>query len=41
MDLSSYFEPIDTSVVDYHHVEFHTLLGDCIRAHTAADLRII
>ncbi|MBR2959496.1 MAG: arginase family protein [Bacteroidales bacterium] len=37
MDLSSYFEPIDTSVVDYHHVEFHTLLGDCIRAHTAAD----
>ncbi len=35
MDLSSYFEPIDTGVVDFRHVEFRTLLGDCIRAHTA------
>lgn len=36
MELSNYFEPIDTSVVDYHSVEFRPMLGDSISAYTDA-----
>jgi len=35
MDLSGYFEPIDSAVVDFHSEPFRPMLGDEIRAHTA------
>ena len=34
MELSTYFEPIDTAVVDYQSVPFRLTLGDCIDAYT-------
>lgn len=34
MELSTYFEPIDTAIVDFHSREFHPTLGDCVAAHT-------
>ncbi len=34
MELSNYFEPIDTAVVDYHSSEFRAMLGDDIVAYT-------
>ena len=36
MELNNYFEPIDTSVVDYHSMEFRPMLGDSISAYTTA-----
>ena len=36
MELSTYFEPIDTAVVDYQSVPFRLTLGDCIDAYTTA-----
>ena len=35
MDLSGYFEPIDSAVVDFHSEPFRPMRGDEIRAHTA------
>ncbi|MBR5092981.1 MAG: arginase family protein, partial [Bacteroidales bacterium] len=35
MELSNYFEPIDSAVVDYHSVEFRPMLGDDIETYTA------
>ena len=35
MELSNYFEPIDSTVVDYHSQEFRPMLGDSIDAYTA------
>ena len=32
MELSNYFEPIDSAVVDYHSEEFRPMLGDSINA---------
>ncbi len=34
MELSSYFEPIDSAVVDYYSVDFRPMLGDEINAYT-------
>ena len=34
MDISTYFEPVDMAVVDYHSEQFHPMLGDDIMAHT-------
>ena len=34
MELSTYFEPIDTTIVDFHSREFHPTLGDNIVAYT-------
>ena len=34
MELSNYFEPIDSAVVDYQCVEFRPMLGDDIDAYT-------
>ena len=34
MNLSSYFEPIDTAVLDYQSKEFRPMLGDSISAYT-------
>ena len=34
MELSSYFEPIDSAVVDYYSVDFRPMLGDEIDAYT-------
>ena len=34
MDISSYFEPMDMAVVDYHSEQFHPMLGDDISAYT-------
>ena len=33
MELKTYFEPIDTAVVDYHSVEFRPMLGDTVEAY--------
>ena len=35
MDLSGYFEPIDSAIVDFHSEPFRPMLGDEIRAYTA------
>lgn len=35
MELQHYFEPIDSTVVDYHSQEFRPMLGDSIDAYTA------
>ncbi len=37
MELSTYFEPIDTAVVDYHPREFHPMLGDNIATYVDRD----
>ena len=37
MDLSSYFEPIDSSTVDFQRREFRPMLGDNVHAHTETD----
>ena len=34
MDLSTYFEPIDTAIVDFQSREFRSMLGDDILAYT-------
>ena len=34
MELSTYFEPIDTAIVDFQSREFHPMLGDNITAYT-------
>ena len=34
MELSTYFEPIDTGIVDYQSMEFRPMLGDDIIAYT-------
>ena len=34
MELSTYFEPIDSAVVDYYSVDFRPMLGDEINAYT-------
>ncbi len=34
MNLSSYFEPIDTDILDYQSVEFRPMLGDSVNAYT-------
>ena len=36
MELSTYFEPVDTTIVDFQSREFHPTLGDCIAAYTEA-----
>jgi arginase family enzyme len=36
MELSTYFEPIDAAVVDYHSEAFRPMLGDSISAYTTA-----
>ena len=35
MELSTYFEPVDTAIVDFQSREFHPMLGDNIAAFTA------
>ena len=35
MELSNYFKPIDTAVLDYQSQEFRPMLGDSISAYTA------
>ncbi len=34
MELSTYFDPIDTAIVDYHGSEFRPMLGDDLPAYT-------
>lgn len=34
MEISTYFSPIDVSVVDYHSEEFRPMLGDAIEAYS-------
>lgn len=34
MNVSGYFEPIDTTIVDFHSKQFRPMLGDAIRAYT-------
>ena len=36
MELKTYFEPIDDTLLDYRPNPFRQMMGDCIRAHTAA-----
>ena len=34
MELSTYFEPIDSAIVDFHSREFRPMLGDEVVAYT-------
>ena len=37
MELSTYFEPVDTTIVDFQSREFRPMLGDSVLAHTDDD----